>query len=59
MSFSATKYRKKLEAQEKSNPGNKTSYDRLFRGRPTVFKDKSKFDRNRIKRETRNAERGV
>lgn len=58
MSFSATKYRKKLEAQERTNPGKKTSYDRPFRGRSAVFKDKSKYDRNRVKREMRNVERG-
>ena len=59
MSFSATKYRKKIEAQQKHNPGNKTSYDQPFRGRSTVFKDKSKYDRNRVKREMRNMERGM
>lgn len=49
MSFSAKKYMKKLEMQEKSNPGNKTSYDRPWRGRAAVFKDKSKYNRNDAK----------
>lgn len=53
MSFSETKYRKKLEAQQRHNPGNKASYDQPWRGRSAVFKDKSKYDRNRVKSELR------
>lgn len=53
MSFNETKFRKKLETQKRSNPGNKTSYENPWRGRSTVFKDKSKYDRNRVKNELR------
>lgn len=53
MGFSAKKYQKKLEAQKKANPGNKETYDRPWRGRPAVFKDKTKYDRNKLKQKLR------
>ena len=43
------KYIKKLEYQEKNNPGHKESYQPPLRPRSTVFKDKTAYDRSKSK----------
>lgn len=45
------KYLEKLKYQKKVNPGNKTSYQQPFRGRSTVFVDRTKYNRQKAKRQ--------
>lgn len=49
MRFNKKKYLEKLKRQNQTNPGNKTTYDRPWRGRHVVFEDKTKYNRKRIK----------
>lgn len=43
--ISTTKMLRKLEYQEKVNPGHKSDYVPEFRGRATVFKSKKTYNR--------------
>ena len=47
------KYLKKIEYQEKNNPGHKTSYTPPLRPRSTVFKSRKTYDRARLKTDLR------
>lgn len=53
MRFSQKKFEEKLKQQELTNPGNKAKYDAPFRGRPVVFRDRSKYNRQASKQEVR------
>ena len=53
---SMKKYMKKLEIQERTNPGHKTKYEAPWQGyRPTTFtsSDKKRYNRQAMKRATR------
>lgn len=43
------KYLEKLNKQEQSNPGNKSTYVRPLRPRSTVFSDKKRKSRQNVK----------
>lgn len=50
---SMKKYMKKLEIQERTNPGHKTAYVPPLRPRSTSFHSKKEYNRQRAKMEAR------
>ncbi len=53
---SIKKIMEKIEHQNKVNPGHKSSYEQPLRPRATVFSTKKQYNRQKVKKETKEIE---